>query len=80
MHTSGLLLLASGKEMQRRLSIAFATRQVEKRYLAVVAGRPPSTSGEIDLPLAADWPQPAAPEGRPAGRQTLADPLPGVEP
>jgi hypothetical protein len=55
MHTSGLLLLARGREMQRRLSIAFATRQVEKRYLAVVAGRPPSTSGEIDLPTRYLW-------------------------
>jgi tRNA pseudouridine32 synthase/23S rRNA pseudouridine746 synthase len=72
MHTSGLLLLARGKEMQRRLSIAFATRQVEKRYLAVVAGRPPSTSGEIDLPLAADWPnRPRQKVDRLAGKPSL---------
>jgi tRNA pseudouridine32 synthase/23S rRNA pseudouridine746 synthase len=72
MHTSGLLLLARGKEMQRRLSIAFATRQVEKRYLAVVARRPPSTSGEIDLPLAADWPsRPRQKIDRQAGKPSL---------
>ena len=56
MQTSGLLLLARGKEMQRRLSIAFAQRQVDKRYLAVVEGRLPASSGDIDLPLNADWP------------------------
>lgn len=57
MHTSGLLVLARGKEMQRRLSIEFAERQVDKRYLAVVAGELPAAKGEIDLPLAADWPR-----------------------
>ncbi|MBE2259487.1 MAG: RluA family pseudouridine synthase [Rhodobacteraceae bacterium] len=57
MHTSGLLVLARGREMQRRLSIAFARRQIDKRYLAVVAGKLPASSGEIDLPLSADWPR-----------------------
>jgi len=56
MQTSGLLLLARGKAMQRRLGIAFAQRQVDKRYLAVVEGRLPASSGDIDLPLNADWP------------------------
>jgi 23S rRNA-/tRNA-specific pseudouridylate synthase len=41
--TSGLLLLARGKEMQRRLSHEFAQRRVEKRYLAVVMGMSFST-------------------------------------
>ncbi|HAY25946.1 MAG TPA: RNA pseudouridine synthase [Candidatus Accumulibacter phosphatis] len=57
LHTSGLLLLARGREMQRRLAGDFAARRVHKRYLAVVAGRLPADSGTIDLPLAADWPQ-----------------------
>ena len=62
MATSGLLLLARGADMQRRLSAAFALRQVTKRYVAVVAGRmepdgiTPGGWSEIDLPLAADWP------------------------
>jgi tRNA pseudouridine32 synthase/23S rRNA pseudouridine746 synthase len=62
MATSGLMLLARGAEMQRRLSHAFAQRQVGKRYLAVVAGRLDTPAGAvddwalIDLPLAADWP------------------------
>jgi len=55
MATSGLLLMARGAAAQRRLGFAFAQREVHKRYVAVVAGRPPA-SGEIDLPLSADWP------------------------
>ncbi|MDA8259049.1 MAG: RluA family pseudouridine synthase, partial [Betaproteobacteria bacterium] len=60
MATSGLMLLARGAEMQRRLSQAFAAREVHKRYLAVVAGRleaPAEEWGSIDLPIAVDWPR-----------------------
>lgn len=59
MATSGILLLARGAEMQRRLSMAFAARAVDKRYVAVVAGRlaaPEAEWGVIDLPLMLDWP------------------------
>ena len=56
MATSGLMLLARGPEMQRRLSQAFARRAVDKTYTAVVAGLLANDAGEIDLPLAADWP------------------------
>ena len=56
MATSGLMLLARGADAQRRLSIAFARREVHKRYVAVVAGQMPVREGEIDLPLIADWP------------------------
>lgn len=61
MATSGLMLMARGAAMQRRLSQAFAQRQVSKRYLAVVAGRLDATDADdgwalVDLPLAADWP------------------------
>jgi len=62
MATSGLLLMARGADMQRRLSEAFALREVGKRYIAVVAGRldTPRDAVDgwalIDLPLAADWP------------------------
>src|SRR5690349_7418520 len=38
MSTSGLVLMARGLEMQRALSHAFATQQVDKRYEAVVDG------------------------------------------
>jgi tRNA pseudouridine32 synthase/23S rRNA pseudouridine746 synthase len=59
MDTSGLLVMARGADAQRALSRAFAERRVEKRYVAVVAGRlaPPGTEwGTIDLPLICDWP------------------------
>lgn len=56
METSGLMVLARGKEMQRRLSLLFQNRQVEKHYRAVVDGELTPASGEIDLPLIADWP------------------------
>ena len=54
--TSGLLVLARSKEMHRQLSILFQDRQVTKRYVAVVDGKPTVEAGEIDLPLLVDWP------------------------
>ncbi len=56
MATSGLIVLGRGPEAQRRLSIAFSDRQVEKRYVAVVAGTLGTDAGEVDLPLITDWP------------------------
>ena len=56
MATSGLMLLARGPEMQRRLSQAFAGRMIDKTYTAVVAGLLAEDAGEIELPLGADWP------------------------
>jgi tRNA pseudouridine32 synthase/23S rRNA pseudouridine746 synthase len=56
MATSGLFLLARGPDMQRRMSHAFAGREVRKHYVAVVAGLIANDQGEIDLPLLADWP------------------------
>jgi tRNA pseudouridine32 synthase/23S rRNA pseudouridine746 synthase len=62
MATSGLMVFARGLAAQRILSRAFASREVDKRYVAVVAGVPrprdPDADGwsVIDLPLAADWP------------------------
>jgi tRNA pseudouridine32 synthase/23S rRNA pseudouridine746 synthase len=55
--TSGLMLFARGAVAQRALGMAFAARQVHKRYVAVVEGRPAADAGEIDAPLAADWPR-----------------------
>lgn len=62
MATSGLMLLARSRAVQRTLSIAFAAREVHKRYVAVVQGRvvmPPHAEAGwsvIDLPIALDWP------------------------
>ena len=54
--TSGLMVFARGPEVQRRLNRAFEMRQVEKRYEAIVEGEIAADAGEIDAPLAADWP------------------------
>ena len=60
MGTSGLLIMARSPQAQRQLSRAFASRQVNKRYVAVVQGRPatndPVAWQAIDLPLIVDWP------------------------
>lgn len=56
MATSGLLVLARGAEMHRQLSRLFRERAVQKSYVAVVAGKLDPPSGEINLPLAGDWP------------------------
>ena len=57
MATSGLLLFARGASMQRQLSGLFEAREVTKHYEARVIGLVDQDHGEIDLPLAADWPQ-----------------------
>ena len=54
--TSGLIVLARGAEMHRRLSMAFEKREVDKRYFALVHGHVLSQDGEVDLPLIVDWP------------------------
>jgi tRNA pseudouridine32 synthase/23S rRNA pseudouridine746 synthase len=63
MATSGLFVMARGAAMQRRMSHAFAQREVGKSYVAIVSGRLDAPVGAdadgwglIDLPLAADWP------------------------
>lgn len=56
MDTSGLLVLARGAEMHRRLSRLFQERQVDKRYAAIVAGCLQPEAGQVDLPLITDWP------------------------
>lgn len=55
MSTSGLLILARGKEMHRQLSKLFREHRVEKRYIALLTGIIPD-AGEINLPLGPDWP------------------------
>lgn len=59
MATSGLLVLARSKTVQRQLGDAFAARQVDKRYTAVVHGDVPSLPDSawalVDAPLICDW-------------------------
>jgi tRNA pseudouridine32 synthase/23S rRNA pseudouridine746 synthase len=57
MDTSGLVLMARGPDMQRRLGGLFMNRQVDKRYVAVVHGVMDKERGEVDLPLITDWPR-----------------------
>ncbi|WP_333608683.1 RluA family pseudouridine synthase [Arsukibacterium sp.] len=52
--TSGVVVMALRRNAERELKRQFAERLVKKRYLAVVAGRPETLSGSIDLPLAVD--------------------------
>jgi tRNA pseudouridine32 synthase/23S rRNA pseudouridine746 synthase len=56
MATSGLMLFALGVKMQRVFSKMFREREVQKRYIAVVAGVLESALGEVNLPIIADWP------------------------
>jgi tRNA pseudouridine32 synthase/23S rRNA pseudouridine746 synthase len=64
MATSGLILMARGPAMQRTLSGLFEKRDIQKRYVAVVAGRMDAAQSQrpdadgwhlIDLPIAVDW-------------------------
>jgi tRNA pseudouridine32 synthase / 23S rRNA pseudouridine746 synthase len=59
MATSGLMIMARGAAVQRALSDAFASRDVVKRYIAVVDGYLSVNGSEwnvIDLPILVDWP------------------------
>jgi len=49
--TSGVLLLGKGPEAAKRLAGAFARRQAQKTYWALVIGNPKPAAGQIDLPL-----------------------------
>lgn len=60
--TSGLMLMARGAAMQRALSQCFESREVGKRYVAVVEGLLPAPADPqawslIDLPIIVDWPR-----------------------
>jgi tRNA pseudouridine32 synthase / 23S rRNA pseudouridine746 synthase len=60
MATSGLMVMARGVAVQRALSLAFASRSVRKRYVAIVDGqlaRSLQDWGVIDLPIIVDWPE-----------------------
>ena len=56
MSTSGLLILARGQEMHRRLSRSFRDHGVRKCYIAMIAGQIAAAEGAVDLPLGPDWP------------------------
>jgi tRNA pseudouridine32 synthase/23S rRNA pseudouridine746 synthase len=56
MATSGLMLFARSANMQRLFSQLFRGREIHKRYVAVVEGVLKPATGEITLPIVADWP------------------------
>ncbi|MGI8704314.1 MAG: RluA family pseudouridine synthase [Sphingomicrobium sp.] len=70
--TSGCLLFARNARARAVLQRAFEARQVEKYYLAVIAGEVGQDEGAIDLPLAkrssaeAGWRMVADPQGQEA--------------
>jgi len=49
--TSGLIVFAKNEAFHRDLSLAFENKEVIKRYIAVINGRPPWTETLCDLPL-----------------------------
>ncbi|HEX6306179.1 MAG TPA: RluA family pseudouridine synthase [Anaerolineales bacterium] len=52
--TSGLILLAKNDRSHRWLQNQFSARKVEKTYLAVVDGAPPTPRGRIEAPIGRD--------------------------
>jgi 23S rRNA pseudouridine1911/1915/1917 synthase len=52
--TSGLLVVARSEEVFAALQRAIREREVGRRYLALVRGRPRSQSGRIDAPIGRD--------------------------
>ncbi len=52
--TSGVILVAKTEPARLNLMSQFETRQVKKRYLALVEGIPRTPTGEIDAPLGRD--------------------------
>jgi 23S rRNA pseudouridine1911/1915/1917 synthase len=52
--TSGLLVVAKNDAAHQALSRQFASREVEKEYLALVLGVPRARSGRVDTPIGRD--------------------------
>lgn len=54
--TSGLIIYAKGKAIQKRMMLEFKQRRIKKTYIAFVQGLLPKEQGKINLPI----------EGKPA--------------
>ena len=52
--TSGLMVVARSEEAHRRLQAVVRRRELERRYLALVVGRPRSRSGRIEASIGRD--------------------------
>lgn len=72
--TSGVMIFALTPHAQRHLGLQFEKRQAKKTYVARVAGRLEPKTGQVDLPLAVDWPnRPLQKVDRAEGRPALTD-------
>ena len=69
--TSGLVVVARSAAVHRALVQAFSERRVEKRYLALVWGRPRPGRGIYDVPLAPDRRDRRRMGADPAGRRAV---------
>ena len=52
--TSGLMLVARDEEVQQQLQALLRRREIEREYVALVAGRLDSRTGTIDAPIGRD--------------------------
>lgn len=52
--TSGLIVLAKNERAHRWLQDQFRLREVNKTYLALVDGKPPTPSGRVEAPIGRD--------------------------
>jgi 23S rRNA pseudouridine1911/1915/1917 synthase len=52
--TSGLLVVARSEDAYKRLQAMVRRRELERHYLALVAGRPRSRRGRIEAPIGRD--------------------------
>jgi len=52
--TSGLLVVARSQEAYERLQVLVRERRLDRRYLALVRGRPRSRTGRIEAPIGRD--------------------------
>ena len=70
MDTSGLIVFARKKRVQRHLNAQFENRTVKKTYVALVSGEVLEDAGRINLAMRTDWPnrplQMIADDGKPA--------------
>lgn len=53
-NTSGLIVLAKNERAHRWLQDQFRLRKVEKTYLALVDGQPPTPTGRVEAPIGRD--------------------------
>lgn len=71
--TSGLILLAKHDQSLRYLQSAFKERRVDKRYIALVDGSPPTPNGRVEAAIGRDPAQRKRMAIRPPAKGRLAE-------